>query len=213
MIAATRKLWRPTLSAISAIFRWLRLPALAVFVLVWLWFSFHNPTSPAFGLVFVGAVAVSLGALIRLWCLSYREAAGDRVLLTGGPYGYCRHPRYAANLIMMVGALCELPQPSVAVVPLVIVAMAVTVISHAVTIAGEHNDLVAQYGQNYLGYFQRVPPFLCLRGYQGSPNVLVAERIGWSFARRQLLWIPVAIAIAWFLAGRASVGAAWFSDV
>ena len=53
------------------------------------------------GLLLPGGVLILLGVLLRLWGVGHLRK--NKVLATGGPYAFVRHPLYIGTLLIMVG--------------------------------------------------------------------------------------------------------------
>jgi protein-S-isoprenylcysteine O-methyltransferase Ste14 len=49
----------------------------------------------------IGAALVVLGVIVRLWASGH--IMKNKVLATGGPYAYVRHPLYVGNILLGVG--------------------------------------------------------------------------------------------------------------
>ena len=56
---------------------------------------------PILGQFGAGVAFVAAGILVRLWASGYVKK--DKVLATGGPYAFVRHPLYVGNLLISVG--------------------------------------------------------------------------------------------------------------
>jgi protein-S-isoprenylcysteine O-methyltransferase Ste14 len=57
-----------------------------------------DPTRPSFT---AGLLLVALGESIRLWAAGYLQK--NRVLVTGGPYGYVKNPLYIGTMLITAG--------------------------------------------------------------------------------------------------------------
>jgi protein-S-isoprenylcysteine O-methyltransferase Ste14 len=51
----------------------------------------------------VGFVCVTLACLGRIWCSMFIAGHKDEVLVTTGPYAYCRHPLYSFSIVGALG--------------------------------------------------------------------------------------------------------------
>jgi protein-S-isoprenylcysteine O-methyltransferase Ste14 len=51
----------------------------------------------------VGFVCVTMACLGRIWCSLFIAGHKDEVLVTSGPYAYCRHPLYSFSIVGALG--------------------------------------------------------------------------------------------------------------
>jgi protein-S-isoprenylcysteine O-methyltransferase Ste14 len=51
----------------------------------------------------VGFVCVTVACLGRIWCSLFIAGHKDEVLVTSGPYAYCRHPLYSFSIVGALG--------------------------------------------------------------------------------------------------------------
>ncbi len=50
-----------------------------------------------------GFICVTLACLGRIWCSLFIAGHKDEVLVTNGPYAYCRHPLYSFSILGALG--------------------------------------------------------------------------------------------------------------
>lgn len=125
--------------------RWLRLRAVWLLVLPFLWFARPTPV-----LLLMGGATAVVGLLIRGW------AAGaihkDRELTTTGPYAFTRNPLYLGSLLLGMGAALAGGRW---VFPLAFLAFFVPVYSR--TMKREEAQLESLFGQRFRHYAAAVP--------------------------------------------------------
>jgi protein-S-isoprenylcysteine O-methyltransferase Ste14 len=104
----------------------------------------------AVALMFAGGLG---SAIVLAWLgKSFSIMPEARNLVTGGPYGYARHPLYAMEFLTLAGTAIQFAQPWAA-----LLALGVTVLQVLRTIF-EERVLVAAYPE-YAGYRARVKRF------------------------------------------------------
>jgi protein-S-isoprenylcysteine O-methyltransferase Ste14 len=100
--------------------------------------------------VFVGA---GFWLLAAAWRVLY-EAQRTRRLATLGPYARLRHPQYVGFVLIMLGFLLQWPT-------LVTLAMfPILAFMYARLAKREEEDMLAQFGEEYRRYRERVPAFI-----------------------------------------------------
>lgn len=171
--------------------RRLRLRAVWVLVLPFLWFARPTP-----GLLAAGAVVALLGLSIRGW------AAGtihkERELTTTGPYAHVRHPLYLGSLFIGLGVTLAGGRWVFAVLFLVFYLGV-----YSRTMAGETELLSGLFGERFEHWRARVPAFVPRPTPYRAPDGGGAG-FRWAQYRRNREWeaaLGVAAAFA-FLAGR-----------
>lgn len=136
-----------------------------------------------------------VGLALRVWIKGVLRR--NQLLATDGPYQFCRHPFYAANLILDV-SLCF-----IAGVPiLALVYLPFFWAAYWPTIRREENALQRRFGESY-HRFQREIPTLWPR----IPKALAKLRSPWSFAvllkerevSRTLRLLAIPLILAWAL--------------
>ena len=103
------------------------------------------------GLAFV---VVGIYLLVQGWRIVYR-ATRDKRLATGGVYSIVRHPQYTGIFLALFGeGIVHWPTVfSVALFPVI-------VLSYVLLAKKEERQMLAQYGDEYRAYRDRVPMFL-----------------------------------------------------
>ncbi len=103
-------------------------------------------------------LVVGIGLFIQGWRELYR-ARQRNALVTTGLYRFVRHPQYTGLFIALFGeGIVHWPTIfSVAIFPLIVIAY--TYLS-----LNEERKVIAQFGDDYLEYKQRVPMFIPLPG-------------------------------------------------
>ena len=82
------------------------------------------------------------------------DAQRRRTLAMTGPYSHVRHPQYVAFIIIMVGFLFQWPT-------VVTLAMFPILVYMYIRLARrEERDALAEFGDVYSSYMQRVPAFM-----------------------------------------------------
>jgi protein-S-isoprenylcysteine O-methyltransferase Ste14 len=91
------------------------------------------------------------GAAMLVWQYTYWRSYYDGELLTGGPYGFVRHPQYAGFLYLITGIALASPNEDTIALALFSVAYL------AYWIGKEEAALVEKYGRSYEEYKRKVP--------------------------------------------------------
>ena len=99
-------------------------------------------------LIFAGFVLLSAA-----WKVLF-EAQRCHTLAMSGPYSYVRHPQYVAFIIIMLGFLFQWPTIVTLVMFPILVYMYIRLARR------EERDALAEFGEVYLHYRQRVPAFI-----------------------------------------------------
>jgi protein-S-isoprenylcysteine O-methyltransferase Ste14 len=114
------------------------------------------------------AIAAALALLcmgvafaIRVWGSSYLSAgrvwnaqARTDALLVAGPFRYCRHPLYAANVLLALGAGAAAPLYGWILIVSAHVVLVFALLAH------EERALIARYGEQYARYRTQCPALL-----------------------------------------------------
>jgi len=112
-----------------------------------------NPHAGPFHLlsfVFIGAGFVLISVA---WKVLY-DAQQTRTLAITGPYDYVRHPQYVGFILIMFGFLLQWPT-------VLTLAMFPVLVDVYVKLARtEERDALAEFGDTYRSYMQKVPGFL-----------------------------------------------------
>jgi protein-S-isoprenylcysteine O-methyltransferase Ste14 len=151
---------RPTL-------RWLRLRAVWLLVIPFMWLSRPTPQ-----LLAAGGVLVAVGLAIRTWAAGVIRK--ERELTTEGPYGHTRNPLYVGSFFLGVGV--TLAGGHWAFVALFLVFFALV---YGRTIRGEARLLEEAFGDEYRVYARAVPlvvPRLTRYRRVGATGAFTLER-------------------------------------
>lgn len=87
---------------------------------------------------------------------------------TAGPYSHMRHPQYVAFIIIMVGFLFQWPTVITLAMFPILVYMYMRLAQR------QEQDSLAQFGEAYFGYMQRVPAFVPRRTSTNNQRELEA---------------------------------------
>jgi len=112
-----------------------------------------NPHAGPFHLlsfVFIGAGFILISVA---WKVLY-DAQQHRTLATTGPYDYVRHPQYVGFILIMFGFLLQWPTV------LTLAMFPVLVVMYVKLARTEERDALAEFGDTYRSYMQKVPGFL-----------------------------------------------------
>lgn len=128
--------------------RWLRLRAVWVLIVPFLWLARPTPALLAAGL----ALAVP-GLLLRAWAAGFIHK--DRELTTGGPYAHTRNPLYLGSLFLGLGVTVAGGRW-----PFVILFLLFYGVVYGRTMRGEARLLEDLFGDAYRHYARHVPLLL-----------------------------------------------------
>jgi protein-S-isoprenylcysteine O-methyltransferase Ste14 len=112
-----------------------------------------NPHAGPFHLlsfVFIGAGFILISVA---WKALY-DAQQSRTLATTGPYEYVRHPQYVGFISIMFGFLLQWPTI------LTLAMFPVLVVMYVKLARSEERDALAEFGDEYRAYMQKVPGFM-----------------------------------------------------
>jgi|WetSurSiteA1Bulk_404760.scaffolds.fasta_scaffold12790_2 protein-S-isoprenylcysteine O-methyltransferase Ste14 len=115
-----------------------------------LFLLFMHPSSRS---LWIGAAIALPGSLLRLWAAGHIEKG--RVLTQGGPYAFTRNPLYLGSLLMALGII--LAGQGYWLLPAF---AAFFVIFYFPVMKAEEQELLAGYGERFVGYSKRVPLFI-----------------------------------------------------
>jgi len=125
--------------------RWLRLRAVWLLVLPFLWLARPTPL-----LLVAGAALGLVGLAIRAWAAGVIHK--DRVLSTSGPYAFTRNPLYLGSLLLGVGTTLAGGRVLFLVAFLVFFALV-----YGPTMKREEEQLEEIFGERFRHYAARVP--------------------------------------------------------
>jgi protein-S-isoprenylcysteine O-methyltransferase Ste14 len=142
-----------------------------------------------------GFVCVTVACLGRIWCSLFIAGHKDEVLVTSGPYAYCRHPLYSFSIVGALGL-------GFASKSLLLGAMVVLLIAGLVIYAAscEEQFLEDAFPDEFKAYVAATPNMWwpALRKKQIPPQLDVRPAVFWkafldagSFF---LLWLLVSLA-------------------
>lgn len=125
--------------------RQLRLKAVWLLVLPFLWFARPTPLLLAWG-----AGVAALGLALRTWAAGYIHK--ERELTTGGPYAHTRNPLYVGSFLVGLGVTVAGGQW-----PFVVLFLLFFVFVYGKTIRGEARLLEELFGDEYRRWARHVP--------------------------------------------------------
>lgn len=128
--------------------RRIRLGAVWLLVLPFLWFARPTPLSLAVG----GAVAL-LGGAIRGWAAGHIRK--DSTLTVSGPYAHVRNPLYVGSFLVGLGVTLAGAQPI-----FVVLFLSFYLLVYSRTAVDEARLLEERYGDAYQAYASQVPLFI-----------------------------------------------------
>lgn len=112
-----------------------------------------NPHFGPFHFLSFGFIGGGFWLLASAWRVLY-EAVGRGDLAVTGPYAHVRHPQYVGFVLIMFGFLLQWPT-------LLTLAMFPVLVWMYLRLArAEERDMVAEFGDAYLRYAERVPAFV-----------------------------------------------------
>jgi len=156
--------------------RKLRLKAVWVLVLPFLWFARPTPV-----LLVIGGALAAFGLLVRGWAAGTIHKEED--LTTSGPYAYTRNPLYLGTLFIGMGVTVAGGQWIWPVAFLVFFAGV-----YGRTMAGEAELLGELFGDRYEHYASGVPAFLPRLTAYRAPLPDIAGGFRWSQYGRNREW-------------------------
>jgi protein-S-isoprenylcysteine O-methyltransferase Ste14 len=165
--------------------RGLRLRAVVLLILCYLWFA--RPTPLLLG---VGAPLAVAGLLLRAWAAGVIQK--ERDLATGGPYAHTRNPLYLGSLLLGTGIAIAGGQW---IWPALFLAFFAAV--YIPTMVSEHELLKQLFGDRYLAYAAAVPAFLPRPSPWREPG-MSADGFTFTVYRRNREWEAALGALAGF---------------
>ena len=112
-----------------------------------------NPHLGPFHIASFVAIGGGFGLISAGWTRLYR-AQKDRVLATDGMYARIRHPQYVGFVLVMFGFLLQWPTL------LTLAMFPVLVVMYVRLARSEEREALAEFGDEYRAYMNRVPAFL-----------------------------------------------------
>jgi protein-S-isoprenylcysteine O-methyltransferase Ste14 len=100
----------------------------------------------------LGFICVAIACLGRIWCSLFIAGHKDEVLVTTGPYAYCRHPLYSFSIVGALGLGLASKSP-------LLCAMVVVVITGLVVYAAscEEQFLADAFPEEFKAYVVATP--------------------------------------------------------
>jgi len=152
-------------------------------------FGAPGPISFCKGLGFI-----LLGETIRFWGVGYAggitrsRRIRSNSLVTGGAYGYVRHPLYIGNFLLTVGFTLAANPPMPWSLILIILLF---ILQYGAIIIAEESYLEKTYGEYYLEYRNRVPMLLPYRGpdKSGDKSIKYDFKRAWESERKTVIAI------------------------
>jgi protein-S-isoprenylcysteine O-methyltransferase Ste14 len=108
---------------------------------------------PSVRSLWIGGVIALAGALLRLWAAGHIEKG--KVLTQGGPYALTRNPLYLGSFFMALGIILA-GQGYWLLLPFI----AFFAAFYFPVMKAEEQELLHGYGQQFVDYSNRVPPFI-----------------------------------------------------
>lgn len=155
--------------------RGVRLRAVGLLILSYLWFARPTPT-----LLAVGAPLVVAGLLLRAWAAGVIRK--ERDLATGGPYAHTRNPLYLGSLLLGTGIAIA---GGHWIWPTLFLGFYLAV--YIPTMVSEHRLLTQLFGDRYAGYALGVPAFLPRLSPWREPG-MTADGFTFEVYRRNREW-------------------------
>jgi protein-S-isoprenylcysteine O-methyltransferase Ste14 len=112
-----------------------------------------NPHFGPFHLLSFAFIGGGFILIATAWRILY-TAQQQQSLATTGPYSWIRHPQYIGFIMVMFGFLLQWPTILTLAMFPVLVAMYVVLARH------EEKDAIAEFGDDYRRYAERVPGFI-----------------------------------------------------
>lgn len=168
--------------------RWLRLRAVWLLVIPFLWLARPTP-----GLLALGAVLALAGLWLRGWAAGVIRKEKD--LSTGGPYAHTRNPLYLGSFLLGLGVVAAGGRWYF--VPLFLLFFFLV---YGRTMRGEEELLEGLFGDRYRRYARHVPLFVPRPTPYRAEESATMEEEGFSVARyrRNREWEAALGAVAGF---------------
>jgi protein-S-isoprenylcysteine O-methyltransferase Ste14 len=129
------------------------------------------------------------GAAFRWWATLYIGGKKNCEVIDQGAYSVCRNPLYFGTFLLVLSIAAFLQS-----LVFLLATLIVAVYYLMVTVPVEENWLVTNYGDAYLRYRERVPPFFPRFSLYKSPAVLEVRISGmYAELRRTARWILIPI--------------------
>jgi protein-S-isoprenylcysteine O-methyltransferase Ste14 len=143
--------------------------------------------------LFCGVGIAALGLLLRSYAAGHLRK--HKQLATSGPYAYTRNPLYLGSVLLAAGfSVASHTWISTALLA------AYLIVFYPIVIRREQRELKTLYGDAFVEYASKVPPFWP----RLSPATSSGERFSWALYRRNreyeaAIGLVVAMAILWLL--------------
>jgi protein-S-isoprenylcysteine O-methyltransferase Ste14 len=102
-----------------------------------------------------GALSITCGLGVRLWCTLYIGGKKNRDLLSDGPYSLCRNPLYAGSILAAFGIGLQTEMLTFAVL-----CGMICIFVFQIVVRREERFLLAEFGEPYRRYLKDTPRFL-----------------------------------------------------
>jgi protein-S-isoprenylcysteine O-methyltransferase Ste14 len=181
---------------LSLSIRWLRLRAVWLLIVPFLWLATPTPA-----LLVAGLVLAAVGLGVRAWAAGFIQK--DRVLTTTGPYAFTRNPLYLGSLLLGLGTVIAGGKWL-----FVAVFLAFFALVYGRTMKREEAHLEEAFNDRYRHYAERVPLLVPrLAPYRGSHpgggagfsvsqyrrnrewEALLGAAAGFAFLAVKMLWL------------------------
>jgi protein-S-isoprenylcysteine O-methyltransferase Ste14 len=166
--------------------RWLRLRAVWLLVLPFLWLARPTP-----GLLLAGLALAVVGLALRAWAAGVIHK--DRELTTSGPYAFTRNPLYLGSLLLGLGTVVAGGEWI-----FVVAFLAFFALVYGRTMKHEEAVLEAAFRERYRHYAEQVPLLVPRLAPYRAPDAAASGGFSVSRYRRNREWEALLGAVAGF---------------